>query len=387
MTFIPVLGELTKNGFVLNTISLVTGTLLVNYNEITYKAGVTANSCIKITIPLAENPMPMTVSLNGDKRDVNISAFKDCVPTYKIVNCDCQFTPESGLWQQILDSRATVIFHLGDQVYMDLLFLKIIRTIQDYSDLDIRREVYAEYARAFSRKFDVLSSSHNIMLGDDHDIVDESIRTKYPKGDVDRVIGIFKLIYNEIQQGLRLTSGDSITFENKTFILVGNIEARNDLSYLEYIQKIVEKELPKVESSELYILSPRVPMNNKIGCLVNLVFEKDENNLDYIDFYEMITHKNKTTIICGDEHTAKKYNVRTKYGECTIYFAGPINSPPDPYNSKDYIKGAFTEEIYSLPVNSFLSLDKEMVHHTKDVPCCSFPSVRYIYEYFCAKYC
>jgi hypothetical protein len=385
-SFFPILGELSRTHFVLILVTFDEQNITIEYNNVRTPIQLIPLTCTKVIFDLPTKAMDILILVNTNIYKIPVRACRGSIGSFKIVNCDCQFTPEVGLWEEIVIGDAETVFHLGDQIYLDLVFMRLAKTIEQHTDESIKRIVYEEYRLAFQRKAHVLQTAFNVMLADDHEVADETIRTKYPPDVVSRLVRIFENVYHEIQNGLRQYNSKTIVLNDKAFILADNIRALNDDDYSRYIYDLIHEEIPKSTTSHIYILTPRVPMNNRLSSWVNTIFGKTENTNNYQKLYDFITGLlgRSTTIVCGDEHAVKQYTVTTRYGKCRVFFAGPINSPPDPYDSDDYVNGCHTETIYSLRINGYMNEDK---HITKETGCCHCAYFSYIRQYLCARWC
>lgn len=380
--FIPIIGESDGTRFVINIISYTTGQLITRYGDTSISTSLTPYKCFRLVFNLV-NKIPIINFLYNDK--IYIISVNYSFATFKVVNCDCQFVPDAGLINTVDTSVMTPIFHIGDQIYLDLIFIKYAKN--NIIDDDIIKGVYEEYKVAFLRKINILQGGFNIMLGDDHEIADETVRSKYAINITSKLIKLFKRVFNDIQMGLRLST-DILIHYNDSFILVDNIRDYSDIKYAKYIYDLVKQSITLgTMKKRLFILSTRVPMNNKISCITNMIYGKQQNDINYLPFYDMLTSllDTKVFILCGDEHTVKSFKVTTKYGSCQVLFVGPLNSPVDPYDSQDYVQGAQTEQLYSLQVNGYITANPNINHVTINPACCSYGT--YITKYLLARFC
>jgi hypothetical protein len=200
--FIPILGEynMDKKCFVLNLMSYVDKIITVNLIPCdNNKNIISKNNIYKITLQKYYSQKIIfedikytkyTITFNDeDNKKINDDKININIPDniqkkINIFNCDCHFVPETGIWDTINENETFISFHLGDQVYLDLLFMKLCNKLQgkcfcpkeDMTFYDLREEIYNVYKVAFLRKKNILQKSFNVMLGDDHDVCDDSIR-------------------------------------------------------------------------------------------------------------------------------------------------------------------------------------------------------------------
>lgn len=310
---------------------------------------------------------------------------------YNFLNCDCQFVLDCGLRNQIKKGMDSINFHLGDQLYCDLLFLKMSNS--EITKEDMRKIIYEEYRKAFfGKKAEILQNSFNIMLGDDHEISDESIRGKMSTEKSQ----IFMDIFNEIQMSLRIDSKKNISiFPDINFILVDNSEILSSIDYVKNLEKILGDII--YENKKYYILSPRNLLNCKNHPVYNFIYKSEDVILNYNSFYEFLfkVQKEKNvefTILCGDEHSSAFFEIINEGKKIDFYFVGPLNSVVDPpCENKFLLNGNHSvEKKYHIYDHAFMSkhIDENLHHNFNDTGCCfsALTTVEYICKFFCAKY-
>lgn len=349
-SYLPIFGEIDamKEKFIINILFFDDYDLTVSFLD---------NSCV-INID-GKKFTSHKIILSIDAGDIYFKNKKDSVYKDKIkfnpslskwnfnlLNCDCQFVPESGLIQKVKTDFQTINFHLGDQIYLDLIFMDI------EDEKLIRETVYLEYKKAFLRKINILQKSFNIMLGDDHEISDESVRNK-------NNTKIFKDIFHEIQGNLRF--GEKIvSYDDNSFLLIDNI---NLLNHDEYAQNIVEdlKENNHLIKKNLFILSPRNLLNSKNNPLYNQIFSSINNNFDYNYLYDFLSEYSSVKIFCGDEHSCAKF----KTGKIEIYFVGPLNSVPEVFENHFMIesKKYTLDKLYLKSKHSYIQIRNNIIEH------------------------
>lgn len=293
---------------------------------------------------------------------INLSGIFDRV---EVVNCDSTYGVEKNMWGKIANIKSHFIIHCGDQIYNDYLFKKYYRYNKlKHSDITVlKKEIFCAYYNQFKRYKQILKNNLNLMIPDDHEIVDDGYENKYGK---DTKFTKLKKIFNssnaKIQLGLRLR-GDDI------YYLKDN---KNDTIYvLNYQEKWTEKLLSKyyfdsmVNPYKNVILISRKSVHSYKYCLPNkLVYSCDQYNLVDIDFLiNKFIHSNKNFfILCGDQHSYEKSVIKNFDGKiiCTVITCGPINSVPvlfkDKIISNTKIPNISQSIISNLLVNSFVRI-------------------------------
>jgi hypothetical protein len=392
--FIPILGEynIDKKCFVLNLMSycdkIITVNLTAHENNknnimenITHRISLQKYYSHKIIFKDIKHKKYTIMFNDEDNKKVNDDQMNIIIPNniekkINVFNCDCHFVPETGIWDTINENETFISFHLGDQIYLDLLFMKLCNKLQgkcfcpreEMTFYNLREEIYNVYKEAFLRKKNILQKSFNIMLGDDHDICDESIRTKYDKNITDRIISIFTTVYTEIQQNCRIDDSKIINYNDCSFLLVDNIRCVTTENYAENIENIINENINNIKKNA-YILSPRIPINYSLDKITKLIYEAHDNDYDYSSLYNTIFKLNCNTIniVCGDEHHIKKLEITEKNTEkkCYMYFVGAINSVLDEYKSNNYLTSdKFTvSNVYTHKKHGYITIQNNEIKH------------------------
>jgi len=354
--YLPIIGEysLEKKMFSLCILSLADQDINVqlrNYNtqQTLQQENLTMNvnmiyslkfeniECLEYMLYIGDYPIKMDISRNIDKH-------------VTILNCDCQFVPETNTIKKVNTETFNLSFHLGDQIYLDLVFLDLFHYIDlnihllhsKILDSYVRSKILKEYVVTFRRKLNVLQHSFNVFLSDDHEICDESVLAKCLKLNPDiakYLYSIFKSINTTIQTCMRVTDSNMITYNNSSFLLVDNIDT---LSYIDYDDKLRSILNSSVKFTEhLYILSPRVLLNIKVLNFNRIMFKTQPSDVNYETLYETLFSLpcEKITIFCGDVHSSNKCSIidNASSKEIGLMLVGPINSVLNKPN-KFYIK-------------------------------------------------
>lgn len=347
-----ILGEINEEKFVINFVFYKSMKIKINSEEHRVKKF----SCLKRIF----NAETQTIKIYIDDifdTDIFIKIEKPVFWKINILNCDCHFVPECGLKKKIKTGYDCVNFHLGDQIYLDIIYIKF----RGETEEKIREAIYEEYRVAFfEKKLNILEKSFNIMLGDDHDIADESFR------ESENYDAVFKNVFNEIQKNLRLTKNNFVIYNEKRFILIDNIQTFSGSEYIFECNKI----LKNIDSNtiENYILTPRIIMNSSNNWLYNIIFSTNNNTENYETFYETLfemKRKNEMrfTILCGDEHSSAHYKIFDKSrGAIDIFFVGPLNSVIDFIKNDFFIKteNFSSKEIFYNKKHSFIEIERNI---------------------------
>ena len=323
--FLPIIGEFKDTEFILNIISIIDGEILIKTNNVIIIEKLQKYKCKRLILKVSYPHTIISFIYKNQENKITVDIPRDTFPSINVFNCDNHYLEQTNLWERAL--KANFNFHLGDQLYLDNLFMTHARDLEDNKNINLRKDVYFEYIKAFSRKTHVLQTGFNIMLGDDHDIVDESIRSKYKEKTVHYLVNEYKEIFLEIQYSLRF-GGNVVQCGAMDFFLFDNIEA---LSYKNYLSKL-HNSLKQYKSLNqiLYILSPRVPLNFKAPFIYKTIFEGQSDKTDYSDFYNFLFElPQKVIILCGDAHIHKSFQIKKKEKIIDLFLVGTMNSPID----------------------------------------------------------
>lgn len=351
--YIPILGEFDGTRLKLNIISFIDDDLFVQVDKEFYTLKLrkyTSNSC---TILITQSTS-IHFKLNDCVDRIDIRLPQSLLEKVYVFNCDCHFLPETGTWQTVDTSKTRLAFHVGDQIYFDEVYVQLTnRCAAEHTNDEVRAILYETAKMALLRKTNVLQGCFNIMLGDDHDICDDSFRNEAGKN----IISHLTQIYFEIQASLRLTNKTQIQYDSVKILLIDNIRSRNDAEYLKHLIEEIKK--VELKSNDVFwIMSPRVPMNNNIDCCTRLIYKKQTNLLDYTELYKLFT--NPTKIFCGDEHIARRFSIGAR---CELLFVGTMNSVLDGYDSRDYVEGIETQRLSNNKTHSYVVIESGIARH------------------------
>lgn len=341
MKYFPIVGELRDDQFVVNVIFFDD----VHLGVVSGKK----NTCEKL------------IFNRGEKVTIGDFTFDSSfdLEGFNILNCDCQFVGECGLKEQVKNN--SVNFHIGDQIYLDAVFLDACRNGDD----NLKQTIYEEYRKAFERKKDILQKNYNIMLGDDHEIADETLR-QYDKYGITPV---FLEVYNEIQKGLRFDDSPLVTYGDNDFLLVENIETRPNEEYSRNITNLIN--LGIFTKPNMYILTTRNILNTKDNFINKIIYSSNDNIINYRQFYETIfSWEKKVTIICGDEHCCGKFLIKRGNKQIEYYLNGPLNSVPEMFDGEYFLKTENLSVEYLENKYGFIEITNGQIKHNMlDISC------------------
>jgi hypothetical protein len=267
-----------------------------------------------------------------------------------VLNCDSGYGYEMNTWNKIkLNSK--IIIHAGDQIYNDLIFFKYyykkyyLKDKFKINEKHIYKEIYKYYLEHFSRnnKSEVLKSNFNIMIPDDHEIVDND----FFKSDIDiynKISEIFKKISNDIQMNLKFDR-EGITYiednkHNTIYVLNYNEYFSEELikkykfedKINNYKNVIIISRKNILESNDSYIkkkiYGPPVNQNPNIDYILRILIKQIDNN-----------NSKNVYILCGDEHV--KFEDEIYYKDSIILkikACGSINTVVDMLYNNNIIK-------------------------------------------------
>ena len=264
-----------------------------------------------------------------------------------IINCDSGYGFETGTWDLIENTNTKYAFHLGDQIYNDKIFLKYFnilknKKIEDITQKDkqlVWKETYNYFLEQFTRnnKTNVLKNNFNIMIPDDHEIIDNSFIDRIKKEQIvyyNLIYKIIKKISNSIELELKFNREDISYIEDKlnsTLYVINYSLNFNE----EFFNKFNYKN--KIENYKNIIFLQRKICNSiKNKLLVQYIYKESKYDMISIDFILDlgIKHRNKKFyILCGDDHiksTGEYYLNGKKI--LTIKSVGAINSVIDLFN-------------------------------------------------------
>ena len=265
-----------------------------------------------------------------------------------VVNCDSAYGYETGTWDSIEESNPSrYVFHLGDQIYNDIIFQKHYNILQNKKIADVNKndkkkifiDSYNYFLEQFTRnnKTNILKNNFNIMIPDDHEVVDNSFIDRIRKDKIEIYNVIYLLISNlsnQIELGLKYNQKDLNYIEdpiNSTLYIVNyGLDFSNDFfSKYDYFNKIVEYK-------NIIFLQRKICNSIKNKMIGQMVYLSDKFEIIDIDWLLNLCKDNKNKnfyVLCGDDHiktTTEYYS--NKDSILNVKGIGPINSVVDLLN-------------------------------------------------------
>ncbi len=265
-----------------------------------------------------------------------------------VVNCDSAYGYETGTWDSIEESNETkYVFHLGDQIYNDIIFQKHynklknkkVEKINTNDKKKIFVDCYDYFLKQFTRnnKTNILKNNFNIMIPDDHEVVDNSFVNKILK----ERIGIYNIIYevinnlsNEIELGLGFNHLELKYIVDNTNSSLYIINYSLDFTD-EYFKKY-DLENKIVQYKNIIFLQRKICNSIKNKMITQMIYSSDKFDMIDIDWLLKMCKNNtgkKFYILCGDDHIK---TTTTYYSNKDIILkvkgVGPINSVVDLLN-------------------------------------------------------
>ncbi len=257
-----------------------------------------------------------------------------------IVNCDSCYGYETGTWDLIQGDSTRFVFHLGDQLYNDHLFFQsCLSHISDMTKSEIKavhKKCYSHYLQHFTRnnKTNILKNNFNLMMPDDHEIVDNSIIEFGNPNNFKIIHKILEKLATKIELGLRQTESDILFVEDKKHSTVYVVNYSNNFteeSFKKHNYMIWMKNYCNI------IFLARKCVGSVQNPLLNqIVFSADKYELVDIDFLLNFKLKSKNSkkkiyVLCGDYHMKNTIEYKKNNKELLqIKNVGAINTVIDP---------------------------------------------------------
>jgi hypothetical protein len=255
-----------------------------------------------------------------------------------VVNCDSTLGLEKHLWDKLKDCKSSYIIHCGDQIYNDKIFKKYYRDygLNKTNIKKLKKEIFNNYYNQFKRYRSILKNNLNLMIPDDHEIVDDAYQAKYEQDEKFKIIfDIFKEFVKDIELALNFSTND-------IYYLTDDIN--NTIYVLNYDVDFNEKILEKYDFDNkvnpyknIVIVSRKSLLSSKNNIFNQLIFSSDKLTLVNIDFLlkKIIKTDKKMYVFCGDDHSYKKSIITYKNKNiCEIFTCGPINTVPEVFKNK-----------------------------------------------------
>lgn len=298
----------------------------------------------------------------------------DLVNLYKnisIVNCDSTLGFEKNLWNKLKNVNSHYIIHCGDQIYNDKIFKKYYRfmNLNDKKNIKkLKKEIFNNFYNQFNRYKNILKNNFNLMIPDDHDIVDDAYENKHQTDDkFVKIKNIFKKFVVEIELGLNddLTNLNEIVYlsddNNKTIYVLNYTNDFTDelLNKYDFDNKIIPYD-------KIVVISRKSLLSTKNNILNQIIFSQNSTTMVNIDILlkKIILNNKKMYIFCGDDHSYKKSIITYKKKNiCEIITCGPINTVPELFKNEiildSQIDGIEIKNISYELTNSFIKIQND----------------------------
>lgn len=289
-----------------------------------------ADETIKIpnVTPELKNTSVYFVSCDGQfMKHVN-----DIIPIYNIEDDD--------MWKKLyMDIQADTnthkfVIHLGDQVYMDSAQDELIKN-KTTDDPDIvKRTYYKYYKMNYENKYKrkVLRLAHNVMVGDDHEVIEGygSIKNNLSQTMLNNVTKMYKTFQEDLY-GIEDHNIKHLVF-NDFQIIIPNLRKYRKLytdnttkypimgeTQMTELEDIIKNTQTKINRTYYVSTIPLVGVNKLLNDLISFV---SGNKNWYIDDYissdgysnerihimnELFKITNDVVVIGGDYHYAEHY--------------------------------------------------------------------------------
>lgn len=354
----------------INTTTNITNTYLINikkyYSNIQIINQIELGNKYIININNSKNKQIDNCNLN-----LEINPFDNIY----VVNCDCQYGFETKTWNKLYNkskNHTSTIFHIGDQIYNDKYVLDIYykKKSNEFNKKLITKELYIQYLKHFTRneKSLILKNNFNIMIPDDHDVIDDSFINSHSNDKyLKKIFNLITNITNKIQLSLKFN------YSNEDFMFIE--DTKNNTIYMFNCSdsKYTENKLIKYDVfnkfnkyKNIVIFNRKIFLSEIRSSLYNFIFGYSINQINNNDPLLSLLIKLKKcdtiNILCGDEHamTTTELLYYNKYLLNTIS-VGSINSAVDfigvNYNLDSKIKSLHSKYKNRFCKNGFVKIN------------------------------
>ncbi len=250
------------------------------------------------------------------------------------------------------------VIHLGDQVYMDDAHEELINNKTTNNEDIIRRTYYNVYKSNYANKYKqmVLKSAYNIMIGDDHEFINNY--NSSPNNLTSLMLKNLKEMYKIFQEdlyGIKENMIKHLVFEDFQ-IIIPDLRKYRKLNCITKYPIIGEEQMNEFDNiikntqatiERTYYVStiPLVGVNIFIKLLRNILRNNKKINIDgYFESKEQIHIINKlfelkdVVIIAGDYHYGEYYTFVKNCKTIKQITTSPISSDPVALRKAFYIK-------------------------------------------------
>ncbi len=265
-----------------------------------------------------------------------------------VVNCDSAYGYETGTWDSIEESNGSrYVFHLGDQIYNDIIFQKHynklknkkVEKINTNDKKKIFVDCYDYFLKQFTRnnKTNILKNNFNIMIPDDHEVVDNSFVNKILKERIE-IYNIIYRVINNLSNDIELGLG--FNYSELKYIVDNTNSSLYIINYsLDFTDEYFKKydlENKIVQYKNIIFLQRKICNSIKNKMITQMIYSSDKFDMIDIDWLLKMCKNNtgkKFYILCGDDHIK---TTTTYYSNKDIILkvkgVGSINSVVDLLN-------------------------------------------------------
>jgi phosphodiesterase/alkaline phosphatase D-like protein len=344
---------------------IIDGVIIYQYNiEISDNSNIKLGSyktiCIPNVKPMLNNTSVYFVSCDG--QNIKLYNSSNPIDVYNV-------SDDTDMWKKLyMDIKADTnihkyVIHLGDQVYMDGAHDELIKNNMTNDDDIIQKTYYEVYKLNYSNKYkkNVLESAYNIMIGDDHETIDNygsvpNILTQTMLKNAKYMYKIFQedlygikqhnikhLLFNDFQiiipdlRKYRKTITDNIT----KYPIMGQIQINE-------LYDIIKNTQTKIKRTYYVNTIPFIGINKTSDIFWRIITRYTDLNSDNYfssDGYsnerihimnELFKLNGDVIVVCGDYHYAEYHTFIKNDKIIKQITTSPISSDPIPLRAPLY---------------------------------------------------
>jgi hypothetical protein len=313
-----------------------------------------------ITIPNVQPQLNNTsvYFVSCDGQNIKKYNFSNPILVYNVKD-------DTDMWKKLyLDIKKDTnihkyVIHLGDQVYMDDAHDELINNKMTNNENIVRRTYYNVYKSNYANKYKemVLKNAYNVMIGDDHEFIDNynSIPNNLTPTMLKNVKEMYK-IFQEDLYGIKEHMIKHLVFEDFQ-IIIPDLRKYKKLikdcrtKYLKMgeeqineFDNIVKNTKSNIERTYYVSTIPLVGVNTFINFML-IISGNKKNIYEPVQYDEKIHIMNKlfeldkeVVIIGGDYHYAEYYTFVKNGKTIKQIITSPISSDPLTLRKAFYIK-------------------------------------------------
>lgn len=258
------------------------------------------------------------------------------------------------------------VIHIGDQVYMDDAHDELIQNKMMDDENTLRRTYYDVYKSNYNNRYkkEVLRSAFNVMIGDDHDLIDNY--GSVPNNLTPTMLNNVKKMYHVFQEdlyGVKEHDIKHLVFKDFQIIIPDLRKYRNPITdniakypimgetQMTEFDNIVQNTPTNIKRTYYVSTTPLVGVNKILDFILDeLSGGQADYHLDYYIASSTYTNEQKyvlaklfelnrdVVVICGDYHMADYYTF-VKNGKCIKQITtSPVSSDPLGLRSPLYLR-------------------------------------------------